>query len=412
MKRIFGFVLGSALLLSGCAMAQGPALIPVPVFAPDAAWPQALPNNWSLVNVSKVSVDRRGNVYALHRPRQAAAGRTPAPAVVVFDASGKFVRAWGGPGAGYDWPDVEHTIFVDHNDNVYIAGSSPGGGSTTQNSDDMILKFTAEGKFLRQFGGVNRVTGSRDTTAVNKPGDFYVWPKTNELFISDGYGNRRVLVLDAETFAFKRMWGAYGRPPTDDASSGGQGNNGVAGRGQTRPAPDAATVPTGAEKEGPGADRFVGAVHGVMVSNDGIVYVGDRNARRIQTFTPDGKFLSEAFLNRNGPNAGTVSGFAFSPDAEQRYLYVSDFFNSHIAVFERKSMRFLYQFGLRGTQPGNFQGLHHIATDAQGNIYTSEAAPGSRAQKLTFKGLSATLPAGALPDNASDGVPPAPPAPR
>lgn len=411
MKRTWMLALGAALLLASAVSAQQ-APIPVPVFQATPAWPQKLPNNWVLTNVTKVSVDRHDNVYILHRPRQAKAGVAPTPSVVVVDAAGKFIRAWGGPAAGYDWPDVEHNIFVDHNDNVYVSGSSPGGGSTSQISDDVVLKFTAEGKFLKQFGGLNRVTGSRDTNAVNKPGDLYVWPKTNELFISDGYGNRRVLVLDADTLAFKRMWGAFGRPPTDDASSGGQGNNGVPGRGpngiQLRPAPDAATVPDGAEREGPGADRFVGAVHGIIVSDDGIVYVGDRNARRVQMFTPEGKYLDQFFLNRQGPAAGSVSGFAFSRDPEQRYLYVTDFFNSHLAVFERKTKRFLYQFGMRNADAGNFQGLHHIALDSKGDLYTSETT-GSRAQKFLYRGLSNVLPPNALPENAPDGTVPAVP---
>ena len=395
MRRILGLVLGSALLLAGGSLAQQPAA-PMPVFEPDTSWPQALPNNWVLTNVTKVSVDRHDNIYILHRYRQTAAGKTPAPPVVVVDANGKFIRAWGGPGAGYDWPDAEHNIFVDHNDNVYVTGSSPSGGSATQNSDDMIVKFTADGKFLRQFGGRSKVTGSKDTGAVNKPGDIYVWPKTNELFVADGYGNRRLLVLDAETLAFKRMWGAFGRPPTDDAGSGGWGPSGGPGRGQTRLAPDAATVPTGDEKEGPGADRFVGAVHGVIVSNDGIVYVADRNARRIQMFTPEGKYIDQFFLNRNGPAAGSASGFGFSPDPEQRYLYVTDFYNSHVAVFERKSRTFLYQFGVRDPAPGNFAGVHHLAVDTRGNLYTAEVAPGTRAQKFLFKGLSPAPPANAL----------------
>ncbi len=412
MKRTIMLALGAVLLLAGSVTAQQAPVL-VPLFQPDTRWPQALPNNWVLTNVTKVSIDRRDNVYILHRPRQTAPGRTPAPSVVVVDANGKFLRAWGGPGAGYDWPDVEHNIFVDHNDNVFISGSSPGGGSTSQISDDVILKFTADGKFLRQFGGLNRVTGSQDTMAVNKPGDFYVWPKTNELFVADGYGNRRVLVLDAGTLAYKRMWGAFGRPPTDDAASGGQGNNGVPGRGpnnqvQVRPAPGAATVPTGAEREGPGADRFVGAVHGIIVSDDGIVYVGDRNARRVQMFTPEGKYLDQFFLNRQGPAAGSVSGFAFFRDPEQRYLYVSDFFNSHLAVFERKTRRFLYQFGLRNAEPGNFQGLHHIAVDSKGNLYTSETV-GARAQKFELKGMGNNLPPNALPEGASDGTVPAVP---
>jgi hypothetical protein len=406
MKRTLMLALGAALLLMGGVRAQAPSAMPVPVFEALPSWPQPLPNNWALTNVTKLSLDRHGNIYILHRPRQAKPGVAATPPVVVVDQEGRFLRAWGGPGQGYDWPDAEHNIFVDQNDNVFISGSSPAGGSTTPNSDDMILKFTAEGKFLAQFGGRSRATGSRDTQAVNKPGDLYVWPKTNELFVSDGYGNRRVLVLDAATLAFRRMWGAFGRAPSDDAASGGGGPSGGPGRGQTRPAPDVATVPTGSETEGPGADRFVGAVHGVIVSHDGIVYVGDRNARRVQMFTPDGKYLDQFFLNRLGPAAGSVSGFAFSPDPEQRYLYVSDFYNSHLAVFERKTKRFLYQFGLRNAKPGNFNGLHHIIIDASGNLYTTETN-GSRAQKFLYRGLSPRLPPNALPENAPDGTVPA-----
>jgi len=394
MKRIFGLVLGAALLLSGCAMAQAPAT-QMPVFEVDRAWPGALPDGMVMINVTKLSVDRNDNVYVLHRPRQGAAGTKPAPAVVVFDASGKFLRAWGGPGDGYDWPDAEHNIFVDHNDNVYISGSSPSGGSTTPRSDDMILKFTADGKFLRQFGGRNVVTGSNDPKAANKPGDLWVHPKTNELWVADGYGNRRVMVLDADTFALKRQWAAFGRPPTDDAESGGQGPSGGPGQGQTRSAPDVSTVAE-FQKTGDGPDRFVGPVHSVVVSNDNIVYVADRGGKRVQMFTPDGKYLDQFYVNRDLPNAGSATGLALSADPQQRFIYISDFPNSRMIVVERVSKRELYQFGVRNAEPGNFQGIHHIAVDSKGNLYTSEVAPGSRAQKFVFQGLSATLPANAV----------------
>jgi len=395
MKRIFGLVLGGALLLASGSMAQQPAAPQMPVFAVDASWPPALPNNWVLTNVTKVSVDRHDNVYILHRPRQTAAGRTPAPAVVVLDANGKFLRAWGGPGQGYDWPDAEHNIFVDHNDNVYISGSSPSGGSVTQRSDDMILKFTAEGKFLRQFGGRSVVTGSRDPKAANKPGDLWVHPKTNELWVADGYGNRRVLVLDAETFAVKRMWAAFGNPPTDDPGSGGWGPSGGPGQGQTKAKPDVETVAE-AQREGPGPDRYVGPVHAVLVSNDNIVYVADRGGKRVQLYTPEGKYLDQFFVNRDLPTAGSATGLAFSADPEQRFLYISDFPNSRMIVVDRKSRTELYQFGARDAAPGNFQGIHHIAVDSRGNLYTTEVAPGSRAQKFVFKGLSAEHPENAV----------------
>jgi DNA-binding beta-propeller fold protein YncE len=126
------------------------------------------------------------------------------------------------------------------------------------------------------------------------------------------------------------------------------------------------------------------------------VYVADRSNRRVQLFTPEGKYITEVFLNRAGPSSGSVSGLAFSPDPEQKYLYLSDYGNSHIAVLDRKSLTVLYQFGVRGKEPGNFQGVHHIAVDSKGNLYTAEVAPGARAQKFIFKGMSNTLPPNAL----------------
>jgi len=381
----------------------------VPVFEVDTTWPQ-LPNGWVMGNVSKIAVDSHDNVWLIHRPRTVPAGKTAAPPVIELDNSGKFVRAWGGEGDGYDWPDAEHNVFVDEKDNVYISGSSPSGQSKTTRSDDMILKFTADGKFLKEFGGRTASKGSTDPAAVNKPGDLYVWPKTRELFVADGYGNRRVLVLDADTFAFKRMWGAFGKPPVDDP--GLSGGPGTSGGPAIQPGQATGGEGGGAQRvldtEGPGADKFASPVHGVLVSNDGILYVVDRSNRRVQVFTPEGKYLTEMFLNRAGPSGGSVSGLAFSPDKAQTYLYLSDYGNSHIAIVDRKSLTVLYQFGKRGKEPGNFQGVHHIATDSKGNIYAAEVAPGARAQKFNFKGMSDTLPANALSE--ADLAPKPPPA--
>ncbi len=381
----------------------------VPTFEVDTTWPQ-LPNGWVMGNVSKIVVDSHDNVWLIHRPRTVPAGKTAAPPVVELDNSGKFVRAWGGEGDGYDWPDAEHNVFVDEKDNVYISGSSPSGQSKTTRSDDMILKFTADGKFLKEFGGRTVSKGSTDPAAVNKPGDLYVWPKTRELFVADGYGNRRVLVLDADTFAFKRMWGAFGKPPVDDP--GQSGGPGTSGGPAIQPGQATGGEGGGAQRvldtEGPGADKFASPVHGVLVSNDGILYVVDRSNRRVQVFTPEGKYLTEMFLNRAGPSGGSVSGLAFSPDKAQTYLYLSDYGNSHIAIVDRKSLTVLYQFGKRGKEPGNFQGVHHIASDSKGNIYAAEVAPGARAQKFNFKGMSDTLPANALSE--ADLAPKPPPA--
>jgi hypothetical protein len=179
-----------------------------PVFEPDTTFPK-LPNDWVIGNVSKVVVDKGDHVWFIHRPRTVPKDKKAAPPVLEFDANGTFVQGWGGPAAGYDWPDAEHNIFVDHKDNVWISGTSPSGQSQTQNSDDMILKFTRTGKFIMEIGGRSKSNGSLDTNSVNKPGDIYVSPKTNELYVADGYGNRRLIVFDADTGKFKRMWGAF-----------------------------------------------------------------------------------------------------------------------------------------------------------------------------------------------------------
>jgi DNA-binding beta-propeller fold protein YncE len=377
-----------ALALPGYA--QSPSAARFPAFEPDPAFPK-LPNNQVLGNVAGVAVDRYDNVWLIHRPRTVPADKTPAPPVLEFDAAGKFLQSWGGDGNGFDWPDSEHNIFVDHNDNVWISGSSPGGQSKTTRSDDMILKFTNKGKFLLQVGGRSVSLGSKDTRSVNKPGDLFVSAKTNEVYLSDGYGNRRVVVFDADTGAFKRMWGAFGNPPADDAGSGGRGPSGgpagSSGRGAT---------PAVLDMEGPGPPGFSSPVHGIVVSSDNIVYVADRSNRRVQVFTPEGKYLGQMFVNRSGASPDSVSGIALSPDRDQTFLYMADFGNSRVVVADRKKLEVLYQFGKRGAAPGEFQGLHHIAVDSKGNLYTAEVAPGARIQRFVFKGLSSTLPPNAL----------------
>jgi len=377
------------------AAAQGLITGKAPTFEPDPTFPR-LPNNWVLGNVAGVAVDRHDNVWMIHRPRTVPADKTPAPPVLEFDAAGKFLQAWGGDGSGYDWPDAEHNIFVDYKDNVWISGSSPGGQSKTTRSDDMLIKFTDTGKFLLQVGGRSVSLGSKDAKSVNKPGDLFVSAKTNEVYVADGYGNRRVIVFDADTGAFRRMWGAFGKPPEDDPDSGGRGASGgppgvPAGRGAGRGA-----APVVLDTEGPGAPKFASAVHGVVVSNDNIVYVADRSHRRVQMFTPKGKYLGQMFVNRAGPASDSVSGFALSPDKDQQFLYMADYGNSHIVVANRKKMAILYQFGTRGAAPGDFQGLHHIAVDSRGNLYAAEVAPGARAQRFIFKGLSSALPPNAV----------------
>jgi hypothetical protein len=370
-------------LSSPITAAQGAQGVTVPIFQADPAWPR-LPNNWVLGEVSSVAVDRHDHVWVLHRPRTVPADQQEkaAPSVLEFDAGGKFIQGFGGPSDAYEWPDNEHAIFVDRKDRVWIGGNAPQ-GTKPPRSDDMLLKFTTGGKFIAQIGRREKSGGNKDTDNLKRPADLFVHPTTNEAFVADGYGNRRVIVMDADSGRFKRMWGAFANTPLDPPPPA------------PRPTPPAGATAAPAapprEKEGPGPQQF-GVVHSLEVSKDGLVYVGDRDNSRVQVFSLDGKYISQAFINRHEGGALTAAGLAFSSDAEQRFLYVADQSNSHIHIVLRKTLEVVGSFGQRGGNPGDFQGLHHIASDSKGNLYTAEAQVGKRSQKLVFKGMAAAKP--------------------
>ena len=371
-------------LLGRAAAAQGSGRgAGVPKFQVDPAWPK-LPNNWVLGEVSSVAVDRRDHVWVLQRPLTVDADQKnrAAPPVLEFDAAGNFVQGLGGQSDAYEWPDNEHAIFVDHKDNLWIGGNNPTMGSVSRRSDDVLLKFTIKGKFISQVGRRDQSGGNKDTKNLKRPADLFVYSKTNEAFVADGYGNRRVIVLDADTGAFKRMWGAFGNEPLDPPPTPpepGTARSWRDGGRATRPSP---------AREGPGPQQF-GIVHGIKVSNDGLVYVADRGNSRIQVFTLAGKYTTQGFINRNEGGALTAAGLAFSPDPQQQFIYVADQSNSHVHVVDRKTLEVLDSFGSRGGKPGEFQALHHVAADSKGNLYTAEAQVGKRAQKFVLKGMSA-----------------------
>jgi hypothetical protein len=348
-----------------------------PRFEVDKNWPLQMPRGYFFGQIAGLTVDHHGNIWVISRPRsivpqideppQEASG-VPAPSVVELDPNGKFLRGWGGPfmmgeaeRAKFDWPVQEHGIAVDGHDNVWICGN--GRDAKTGKDDNQCLKFTADGKFVMQVGASAQSKGSLDTTNFNHAAQPVYWAKTNELFVADGYVNRRVIVLDADTGKFKRMWGAYGRTPDDSASK--------------------------ARVYDPPPTQF-NLVHGLTISNDGIVYVADRNNNRVQAFTLDGKFLKEAFVAREIPMVGfgTVNSVALSADPEQRFLYVCEGHQQRIRVLDRQTLQEIPEarFGHVGAQPGMFLGLHIIATDGRGNLYTGDGRDG-RVQKFVFKGL-------------------------
>jgi DNA-binding beta-propeller fold protein YncE len=311
----------------------------------------------------------------LHRPRTLPADQRQraAPPVLEFDPQGNVVRGWGGPAGQYDWPDIEHGITVDYRDHVWIGGINPiAGADGSQRWDDMLLEFTTTGQLVRQIGGRDTSTGNRDTKNLKRPADVFVYRKTGEAFVADGYGNTRVLVLDARTGAFKRMWGAFGKVPLDAP---------IIPPGEKRPVPPRL-------REGPGPDQF-DVVHALTVSNDGLVYVADRQNQRIQVFTVEGRYVTQAFINRQGEYPRTASGLAFSPDPEQRLMYVADFDHGQVVIVNRRTLDVVGAFGSRGSKPGEFQSLHNLASDSKGNLYTAEVAPGARVQKFVVKPASA-----------------------
>jgi len=147
----------------------------------------------------------------------------------------------------------------------------------------------------------------------------------------------------------------------------------------------------------PVAQPFRTPVHCAEMSNDGFVYVCDRPNDRIQIFTREGKFVREVFVARETRADGSVWDIAFSKDADQQFLYVADGVNEHVRVFDRKSMEELYNFGYGGRQPGMFLGVHSIATDSKGNIYTTETYTGKRLQRFVNKGLGSIPKSGQVP---------------
>ncbi len=356
-------------VLENRADAQG-RNVQAPMFEVDPLWPKPLPNHWLLGMTIGVWVDEQDHVWIIHRgtPTLHANERaldlkvgeccTAAPPVLVFDQAGNLVRSWGGPGQGYEWPDSNHGIHVDYKGNVWIGGNGA--------KDAHILKFTKDGKFLMQVGHHGKNAGSNNLENFGRVAKIWVDPKTNEAYVADGYLNKRVAVLDADTGKMKRYWGAYGNKP-DDADLG---------KYDPKAAPP---------------QQFRNPVHCVERSNDGLVYVCDRQADRVQVFKPDGTFVKEGFYAKETLGSGSAWDLAFSKDPQQRYIFLADGTNEKVRIILRETLEELTNFGDGGRQPGQFYGVHSIATDSKGNVYTTETYEGKRLQKFVYKGVGTVV---------------------
>jgi hypothetical protein len=354
------------------AEAQARGAVQAPRFEVDPTFPQPLPNGMYQGQSIGLWVDKTNDhVWIVHRPDvldafEASAQQTPptgecckeAPPILEFDPSGKLLRSWGGKdGPGYQWPDSNHGLNIDNKGNVWIGGN---GGQ-----DGHILKFTQDGKFIMQVGkkGVTQDSMAKDHFFMVAETFFHA--PANEVYVSDGYGNRRVAVIDADSGQVKRFWGAYGRPP-DDKGSAAQG----------------AYDPTITYQ------HFRGPVHCAKVAVDGLVYVCDRTSNRIQVFKTDGTFVREIYTQRDSRGDGTTWDVEFSNDKEQKFLYVADGRNQKIRIFDRATMTQLTSFGKGGHYPGEWYSLHNIAADSKGNLYTVETYQGRRVQRFLYKGLA------------------------
>ena len=342
-----------------------------PIFEVDPFWPKPLPDHSVLGSTIGVGVDSRDHVFIVHRGNltertEGGADADPpigeccraAPPVLEFDPEGNLVNAWGGPSEDgeYVWPSSNHGITIDHMDNVWIGGNGP--------NDTHILKFSREGEFLASYGEPEAGPGpdSHSQTRFNRVAKLAFDAEANEAYLADGYGGRRVAVLDASTGAFKRFWGAYGNEPDD-----------------TRTPPY--------DPDAPLIQQFRTPVHCAEPSLDGFVYVCDRPNDRIQVFRKDGTFVDEVRIAPRTLGDGSTWDIAFSRDPEQRYMYVADGKNMKVYVMDRLGLEVLTSFGDGGRQPGLFFAVHSIATDSQGNIYTTETYEGKRVQKFVYKGV-------------------------
>lgn len=334
-----------------------------PSFQVDPAWPREMPDLWIMGSITGVFVDDRDHVWVTHleetlTPEEISAVQDPpigtccrpAPAVVEFDTEGNVVQGWGTPDQDISvYPRNPHGIFVDHNDFVWVG--------TYQHH--RVQKFTRDGELVMALGEYDVTEGSNSETHLGGPAGIWVDPGTNEVFVADGYRNRRVVVFDGESGAYLRHWGAYGDPPDDEVRT-----------------------PRGTPETPP--SEF-STVHGITGSSDGLIYVADRRGNRVQVFEQDGTYVDEVFIAPEALASGSSFVPVLSRDAEQEWLYLADGTNHKVWTLRRSDLEVVDEFGRGGRQLGQFLRPHGMSIDSDGNLYVGEASTGRRIQKFTLR---------------------------
>lgn len=350
--------------------AQSPATLAtggIPMFQVDTSWPKEMPNLWILGSVTSVFVDSNDHVWITHLPETLTPEETsaaqdppigecclPAPVVIEFDADGNVVQGWGDPSTQdvSEFPRNAHGLFIDHEDNVWI-------GTFRHHR---VMKFTRSGQLLMTIGEYDNNRGSNDTNFLGGPAGIWADPEDNEVFIADGYRNRRVVVYDGDTGDYLRHWGAYGEVPDDSYSYAQEGPEGS-------------------------PPRQFSTVHGVVGANDGLIYVADRRGNRIQVFQQNGEFVMEKIIAPETLASGSAFVIALSPDDNQEWLYLADGTNHKVWILHREDLEIVGQFGRGGRQVGQFLRPHGMGIDSHGNLYVGEASTGRRVQKFTVSAV-------------------------
>ena len=375
----------SGSVLGAQAVKPAAPLEGVPVFEADPKWP-VLPQDWRWGQVIGIFADSRGHVWTSNSGR-----------ITEWDPQGTLVQSWDARGPDGNWSTI-HGLFVDHNGFVW----------TNARESQLTIKFTRTGQVSLVIGKFNETGGSNDATLLGRPAEIWVDPADNEVFVADGYGNRRIIVFDGATGKYLRHWGAYGKRPVDPARRGGGG--GAAGRGAADPAGRGAAPPQVVPSAPP---QQLSVPHGIAGSRDGLIYLADRANNRIQVFRQNGEYVAERILRprcgaqeqatwtpkRPCGNEATFS-IGFSHDGPQTYIYSADGGTHVITVLRRKDLEIVDEFGGPGVGPGQLGRPHNLSVDPSGNIFVAEAAgpsvkhpttgqpvdAGYRAQKFTFKG--------------------------
>ena len=344
----------------------------VPILEYDPTWPKRpLPNDGIFGAILAIDVDNEDHVWVMHWPHYIQGGFSsvtmkPLAFVSEFDANGELLQQWGEaedpnlPAPGFEWARDRggaHGIYRDHEGNIWTGSHTP--GARYEGAYANLAKFTNDGTLIMQKGAFGQSTGNADTENFGQPTGIVVDEATNEAFVADGYDNRRVIVIDADTMAFKRMWGAYGNEPVDG--------------------PLPARTPDSEPSQ-----QFTG-VHCIKMSQDGLLYVCDRPNNRVQVFQKDGTFVQEGFV---ATGFGTVADVAFSAGPEQRFVYVADGSNRKVWILRRDTMETVGSFGNWGNYGGEFAAyMHAIASDSKGNVYVGEFQGGDRVQRFKVVGF-------------------------